>query len=99
MNNRFDIYLHVHKGLRALMADVLTTSVHFVVLGLSCPYTTFLPVSPGPLDNTPFQGGVAAPLTKWSHSFIKAARYRACASRRSNVRSLGHPALKRRTFA
>lgn len=25
MNNRFDIYLHVHKGLRALMADVLTT--------------------------------------------------------------------------
>jgi hypothetical protein len=25
MNNRFDIYLHVHKGLRALMADVLTS--------------------------------------------------------------------------
>ncbi len=25
MNNRFDIYLHVHKGLRAFMADVLTT--------------------------------------------------------------------------
>src|SRR6516162_1872366 len=25
MNKRFDIYLHVHKGLRALMADVLTS--------------------------------------------------------------------------
>ena len=24
MNNRFDIYLHVHKGLRAFMVDVLT---------------------------------------------------------------------------
>jgi hypothetical protein len=26
MNTRFDIYLHVHKGLRAFMADVLTTA-------------------------------------------------------------------------
>jgi hypothetical protein len=25
MNNRFNLYLHVHKGLRAFMADVLTT--------------------------------------------------------------------------
>jgi hypothetical protein len=25
MTNRFDIYLHVHKGLRAFMTDVLTT--------------------------------------------------------------------------
>jgi hypothetical protein len=25
MNNRFDLYLHVHKALRAAMADVLTT--------------------------------------------------------------------------
>jgi hypothetical protein len=25
MNNRFNLYLHLHKGLRAFMADVLTT--------------------------------------------------------------------------